>query len=226
MRPLFRGIYRALPDHWQDTPTAWLKYLTRDMTKVQFIQIGAFDGIADDPIRPLIMGSQKWTGVLVEPQQHIFEKLQMNYAGIDNRLSFLNCAISSAKGELTFYSIPEAEIERLCLEPWVRELASTDAQNILRRLPGVGTCATRIPCMTFQDALKATNRKSVDCVIIDAEGHEYEIIKGIDFDKHGIKIILYEFVHLSSEEAAALARRLEACGFRLKYFGYDIIAWR
>src|SRR5262245_48292496 len=64
--------------------------------QVTFIQIGANDGLRNDPIREFIV-RDAWTGVLVEPLPDVFDLLKKNYSGrAAARLEFVNAAISSA----------------------------------------------------------------------------------------------------------------------------------
>jgi hypothetical protein len=58
-----------------------------------FLQIGAYDGLAGDPLRPIVAEDERWYGILVEPQPQAFERLQRNYRDAAHRLVFLNCAI-------------------------------------------------------------------------------------------------------------------------------------
>lgn len=47
--------------------------------KVNFIQIGANDGLRNDPVREFII-RDRWQGILVEPLPAVFAMLQHNYA--------------------------------------------------------------------------------------------------------------------------------------------------
>jgi hypothetical protein len=56
-----------------------------------FIQIGAYDGRKGDPIYELVRVN-RCSGILVEPQPDIFERLKQNYAGFSG-LAFEQAAI-------------------------------------------------------------------------------------------------------------------------------------
>src|SRR5688572_761255 len=94
-----RWFYRRLPEFLLDTPTSRMRKHFSKKSRVTFVQIGAFDGLAGDPLRPLILENENWTGVLAEPHPDAFERLQRNYAAQSQRLKFLNAAISNEPGE-------------------------------------------------------------------------------------------------------------------------------
>ncbi len=45
------------------------------LPRVTFVQIGANDGVWNDPIEPYLRG-EKWRGVLVEPVPYVFARLK------------------------------------------------------------------------------------------------------------------------------------------------------
>jgi len=69
-------------------------YSKRYGSAIKFLQIGANDGLRNDPIREHILRNQ-WDGVLVEPIPGIFEILVNNYNKLPE-LEFVNAAISSS----------------------------------------------------------------------------------------------------------------------------------
>lgn len=71
--------------------------------KVTFIQIGASDGLHNDPIREFVI-RDKWIGIKVEPLPTSFSRLKQNCQTIANRgLVFVNAAItSSVEGDSSF----------------------------------------------------------------------------------------------------------------------------
>jgi FkbM family methyltransferase len=167
--------------------------------------------------------SDRWRGVLVEPQPRFFEKLRQNYKDHAGRLNFLNCAISSSGGEKAFYTVSEFDIERLGLP----EIASLDPANIKKHVPTVSADVTKVSTMTFDQVLNKFNMDIVDCVVMDVEGHELSIIENIDFDRYRVKFVMYEHLHLAPHDVCVVEHILIKYGFSLKNFGrYDTIAWR
>src|SRR5215203_3467954 len=67
-------------------------YLNKISRKhLNFIQIGANDGLVNDPFYKFIR-RDNWKGILIEPQKDVFQKLQRTHAGND-QLTLANFAI-------------------------------------------------------------------------------------------------------------------------------------
>src|SRR5262249_30577305 len=149
---------------------------------VTFVQIGAYDGIAGDPIRPLLRMKPAWMGVLLEPQSDVFARLKNNYANDASRLQFINAAVSDKRGKSLLYYLPEQEVERLHLPNWSKETASFDREHLRRHFPEARVAERPVDVITFADAAARLSKGRVDLVVIDVEGHESAIIPSIDFD--------------------------------------------
>jgi FkbM family methyltransferase len=219
-------LYRALPPSLHDTPSSRARAFFRAEPHVTFIQIGAHDGIAGDPIRPLVLDHPGWTGVLLEPQADVFSQLLLNYKGAGARLHFLNAAISDRQGEQPLYFIPKEEIRRLNVSDWGSQIASFDPSHLSNHLPTARIAVQYAPVMTFAAAAKMLRDERVDLVVLDTEGHESTIIPTIDFDRHRVRFVIYEHNHLNSHDHERIGGILRYHGFNSKVLGRDTIAWR
>ena len=128
--PVARAVYNRLPPWLHDTPTSRARSYFQRAPSVTFVQIGAFDGKAGDPIGQLIVEGPNWEGIMIEPQPEAFKRLKANYRRQASRLTFLNCAVSSGSGQKVFFSIPEAQVKQHNLPDWAREIASFDPDHI------------------------------------------------------------------------------------------------
>lgn len=221
-----RSTYARLPATWHDTPTARLKLFYTDRPSITFLQIGAYDGVAGDPLRPIVEHDARWRGVLVEPQTKPFERLQYNYSGAAGRLKFLNCAIATAPGKLAFYFVPPDAIERNGLPSWYAELASFDRANIETHAPKAPIERTIVRTLTVAGALAEANLSRVDCIVMDVEGFEAVLLPSIDYDQLGVSFVIFEHKHLETADRHTIDQRLASFGFSIKHFGRDTIAWR
>jgi FkbM family methyltransferase len=61
-----------------------------------FVQIGANNGLTDDPLRQFVT-KYHWHGVLVEPQPQVFQQRLKNYE-LEKQLAFENAAIADKDG--------------------------------------------------------------------------------------------------------------------------------
>ncbi len=224
LEQLARKAYSRLPSILQDTPTSRALGFFRREVQVQCVEIGAHDGTSGDPLFPLLSACPGWRAVLVEPQPHFFSRLQANYAGRPG-LTFLNVAISDFSGQREFYLISLEEARRLGLPHWCNEIASFNRDHVQDAFPEAEVDACTIPVWTFAEAAAHLPDSRADLVILDVEGHEQTILKSMDFDRHKVRFIIFEFKHLGGS-LAEIERLLRSHGFRLKYFGRDAIAWR
>jgi FkbM family methyltransferase len=176
-----------------------------------FIQIGANDGVSNDPIRRFIL-KYGFRGVFLEPQPDVFLRLQRNYAGVAG-LGFENAAIAREDGEVPMYRFRKTPD----LPFWADGLASFSRETLLgnfQRVQGeVETIA--VPTITFATLLKKHGLEQVHLLQVDAEGYDYEIIKMIDFDLMQPVIIHFEHGLLSEEDCYHCFRYLNERGYKI-----------
>jgi len=157
-----------------------------------FVEVGA-----NDPQR----GSQSWqfeqagwTGVLVEPQPDLAERLRAV-----RRAHVVAAACSSpanAGAAMTLHlSGPHSSLKR--------ELAVTGV---------VAKAAIRVPVRTLDDILEEVKAPvPIDFVSIDVEGHEVEVLSGFDLARWRPRLLLIED-HVTN---LATHRSLARAGYRL-----------
>ena len=202
--------------------------------RVNFIQIGANNGIHHDPIREFIV-RDKWNGVLVEPLPEVFKELQINYRHVKGaKLKFVNAAISSsAKEAISFWTFnsrllssftKEERLEHLrkssfCVEHLKRHCKNRlDLQAMIREI--------KVPCLTLIDLFrKYTAGTDVDLLVIDAEGHEPEIICSIDFNILHPPVIFFE-THTLGKQQDDIFELLLNNGYQLSVVDGDTIAFK
>jgi len=222
-----RSLYNSLPEYFHDTPAARAQSYFRNEDNVQFIQIGAYDGVAGDPIRPLVISNSSWSGVLVEPQRTAFSLLEKNYSEQRSRLTFINGLMTAHQnGSEELFYIHEDEIRKRALPEWARELASFDPSQIHKTFPNVSVASEDFPAYTFEQLASFLPSSRVDLIVMDVEGAEGRLIPSIDFEKHRVKFLIFEHKHLNNDDLGAVFEHLRTQSMSLKQFGRDTIAWR
>jgi FkbM family methyltransferase len=188
-----------------------------------FIEIGANDGVQQDHIRPFIV-SFPWRGVMVEPLPWVFAHLRSNYRG-QKGVTFENAAIADADGRVPFYYIPPAADRGVQERPiWSDMIGSLSRHEVERAvfrihdafsapIPEVEIESTEVLSLTFESLCRRHEIRELDLLVIDAEGHDYEIIKGIDFERHRPRLLIYENNHLSADEREESRAYLERLGY-------------
>ena len=191
-----------------------------------FIQIGVADGKSGDPIYKHVL-KYKWSGILIEPVRHLFDKLVKTYAGQDN-LTFENIAMSDKNGFRDFYRLKEDDK----LKDWQGQLGSFSKKHVLKHREDIPETAIEkylttenVRCITLGELLKKYNVKKIDLLQIDAEGYDYEIIKQLDFDSIKPKIINYEHKHLDKSNRKKCKLLLKKNGYTIFEFFPDTVAF-
>lgn len=201
--------------------------------KVNFLQIGAADGLRNDPIREFVV-RDSWRGIFVEPLPAVFEKLKDNYAHINKDLKFLNAAVSSSETQLPLYTFGDeflsslSEVERLN----ALRKSSFSLEQVKKFLakwhPGVDDIITvPVPCYTVGGIIREYGKwlGELDLLAIDAEGHEPAILGAIDFMATRPAGIFFESCNLGVTKQP-MFDRLTQYGYVLHDCGSDTMALR
>lgn len=174
---------------------------------MSFIQIGANDGLRNDPIRRHVL-ALGWNGVLVEPIPDAFNQLVDNYSSAKG-LAFENVAICPKDGQTAFY-----------LHPRHSDCSGLSIVTRIQRKSRM-QCVT-VNGMTFETLVNRHNITHCDLLQIDAEGYDYEIIKMVDFQRLAPGVIRYEHAHI---DRLACREYLAARGYLFLTEGKDTIAY-
>lgn len=184
-----------------------------------FVQIGANNGVSDDPIHEFVV-KYHLSGVLIEPQPLIFLELRRNYAA-EPQLLFENAAISAKDGEAKMY----------CAK--AEDGKPTSGQTTFRREVlqyQIGRRAKieeiKVPTRTFQTLFARHAIRRVDLLQIDTEGFDCEILKLFDFMAYSPTIIRFEHIHLSRRELTEAVTKLTDLGYQLHRDAIDLVAIR
>lgn len=183
--------------------------------QLTFLQIGAYDGVAVDDLRPVIENMDV-RGILVEPQPEAFARLEELYHD-DKRLTLVNAAIDRVPGRRTLYTTKNG----------ISQVASFDRNHLLKHsVLSSDIISHDVPCVTISDVLEQAGVHSIDLLQIDAEGYDYEIIETIDFDLITPAILRFEFSHLCPRDIDECIRMLSGHGYRFIVEDTDILAVR
>ena len=185
--------------------------------RASFIEIGAHDGVEGDHLRPWILENE-WRWVMVEPVPHLFERLRRNYAGIE-RVALANVAVAERDGRVAFYHPPEGDydlIGSLSRERTLRIAAAFGFSELEQRL-----VVSEVPCLTFDSLCERYGIASLDLLVIDAEGHDFEILKAADLAARRPRLLVYEHGLLSARDRGECRAHVEGLGFEAREEGFD-----
>ena len=165
--------------------------------KVRFIQIGASDGITNDPLHPLVVQYRdKLEGVGVEPIPDVFETLRETYKNYPE-IQLENAAISDEGKDLILYK-PIDSADR----------SASQKASLTKDMVSKHGCTSqeieeiKVKGISFKELVKKYNfsELEIDLLIIDAEGNDTKILISVFESGYFPKMIQYESLHLNKEE--------------------------
>ena len=167
--------------------------------------------------------------ILIEPVPYLFEQLKENYKTktVKNIIG-LNLAVSNFNGTLDLY-VPSQRNDFTQFPFWTSQLTSTKKENITKQTLYVdGSPAPiiideiTVQCFTLNTIIDEMGIKSIENLIIDTEGHDYEILMDLNFDKIKPKRIIFEIKHMEGVLTMRGARHQTLIN-RLLSYGYRIV---
>ena len=207
------ALFRHPQWNVQDLLTLAVAYTLRARPGLTFLQIGAFDGLTNDPILPLVR-AYGLRGIVVEPQTGAWEALRARYADYPQVL-VVNAAVADANGTRDFYTAAGGSIEQ----------ASFYRSHLLKhKVPADQIVSQKVRCVTIASLLEEHRLDGLGLLQVDAEGYDYEIIRTIDFERIKPSIIRFEHAHLTDRECNECVELLASHGYRFISEKRDIIA--
>ncbi len=217
---------RVLLDNPLSELTMTLDILARNLAylnggELNFIQVGAYDGVLFDPLRAMIL-AHGWRGILLEPQPDQFAKLSENYRGQD-QLILENAAIDTKDGEKTLYRARDdyfTQFQHTDELSWVNSAATFD-RAAFEKVPNIAGYIEEVPVQTisFDSLLKQTDFGHVHLLQIDTEGFDYEIVKMFDIAKRRPEIVHFEHKMLSESDLDECLTMFVRQGYLLAQIG-------
>lgn len=202
--------------------------------QVNFVQIGANDGLRNDPLRPFIVRDD-WQGVLIEPLPTVFPLLQRNYAYLKRpELVMINAAITvSGQESLSFWTFNESFLAEQPLEQRLEyeRKASFEREHVAAFLPPqvapeTALASIAVPCLTLEEVVDTRlARAPLHLLAIDVEGYEAELIPAIDFSRVSPDAVFFESEHLGPARERVFGH-LREHGYAIESVGLDSLALR
>jgi FkbM family methyltransferase len=216
----------------------YLKSLSQEKREsLKLIQIGANDGIQDDPICNVI-NKYKISSDLIEPIPFYFDELTNNYKD-SPWVKCHNLAISDTDGyqEMSWLRYnPDLPV-------WMKGLNTFDP---LKNYLGTGHGGRNlskdmraekeweyvknniekinVKTSTLNSFFKDNNIKKIDLYITDTEGYDGKIFNQLDLSLYSPKIILMETHSLGDEENAKIDQKLINNNYEILLKEHDTLA--
>lgn len=227
-----RRDHQVLLDRWDRTIQFDLRqvlaHLLLRKRPLTMVQVGACDGVLDDPVEPYIRAGYL-RGLLVEPQPEAYQALAERYAG-NPFIRTENSAVSPTPGSLPMHRINPSH--RHLLRSWALGMASAKPDALLAELgkvmpnPHEAIETIEVEAITWDLLFQRHGMAEIDFLQLDTEGLDGVLLDSFPFDNHLPLLIHFEWSHIREPELASLFNSLMDRGYRLHITGIDAIAFR
>ncbi len=164
-----------------------------------YIQIGANIG-EDDFFQVVSDVDEKIRVILIEPNPKLITELSINYEVLKKRHEIIICSfgVSLINGlaDLFLYINQYNKMD----SPGVSSLLDRKTHPIKSKF------SIKIPVVTFSTLCEAFAISEIECLFIDTEGLDYEILNSIDTSKIDINTIVFEQWAYDSDDLNGIYR--------------------
>jgi FkbM family methyltransferase len=189
-----------------------------------FVEIGANDGIRYDPLYRWVT-TRRVRGLVVEPLPDLFEELRANYAAFPE-VTPVCVALHRTEREIDLYRVDPRHTDLLegkkCIasvHPEHHKRTGAPTEHIVRE---------RVQCLTFDELLAQHQVSRIDCLQIDVEGYDGEILRMVDLERWRPAVVRFEHSAglgvMSAQELTEHLSRLLAHGYRVSMSSTDVVA--
>ena len=235
---LYIAFYRNFYKPAAGTISEFTSLYSKTREKVTVVQVGANDGIHNDPIHRFIR-RDNWQGVLLEPQRYVFEKYLSPLYKKTKGITVLNAALDIKDGSKPIYKIAVSNsrwahgltsFNKAVLEEAVRS-GYVERQAVKEgcRLPGRKEdyiTGELVECISTSSLIKRFGLEKIDWLQIDTEGFDFEIIKMFNIGITKPEVIVYENLHFSDSLKEECMAYLRNNGYLCRSYGPNTLAMR
>jgi FkbM family methyltransferase len=235
---LFIWFYRYFYKPSPGSISEFTSIYSKKRGKVTVVQIGANDGIHNDPIHRFIK-RDRWQGVLLEPQRFVFDKYLAPLYKKTKGIIVLNAALDINDGSKPIYKITVSNsrwatgltsFNRSVLEEAVRS-GYIERQAIKEgcQLPVNKEdyiAGEEVECISTELLIKRFSLERIDWLQIDTEGFDFEIIKMFNISHTKPEVIVYENLHFSEALKDECLAYLKNNGYHCRNYGPNTLAMR
>jgi FkbM family methyltransferase len=230
----YRYFYSPAPGTISEFTSLWSK----SKEKVTVLQVGANDGIHNDPVHRFIK-RDNWQGVLLEPQRYVFEKYLSPLYKKTKGITVLNAALDIKDGSKPIYKITvsnsrwahgltsfnRAVLEEAVRSGYVERQAIKEGCRLPERMEDYIT-EEQVECISTESLVKRFTLDKIDWLQIDTEGFDFEIIKMFNIIVTKPEVIVYENLHFSDSLKEECTAYLMNNGYLCKSYGPNTLAMR
>ncbi len=204
-----------------------LYFCLSQVQDMKIVQIGACDGVFDDPIHDFMTKNhQRINALLVEPLPDYFQELKSVYSSYPNFIP-VNCAIHNSEETMTMYRVSSDNPENL--PEFTKGISSFNSEH--HKKSGIDSkyiIEEKVACISFEQLLCSHQFEDFHFLQIDTEGYDAELILNIDFQRFRPLIIRFEHGlqdgTMDMDEFEKVRSRLHHAGYELTIENSDAVA--
>lgn len=153
-------------------------------------------------------------GAIAEPQRNVYDSLKESYSNNKN-ISVIDSAVSDSDSVQEFYQT----------NGYSSQVCSLNKNHLLKhKIPLRDIIATKVKFLTIQSIIDMHKLGDLNLLKIDAEGHDFRIIKSIDFDVLKPQIIRFDSDHMSNVQLKEILEILVFYNYKFFTENRDITA--
>jgi len=228
-RLLLRFGYQIRRINTFDALISLLDHILKEKGSVSFVQIGAYDGKADDPLYAFVKSNcLQVKGICIEPLRDAWEKLVENYKDCPG-ITPVNLCIHNTAKEIDLFRVDPARLPEV--REWAFGISSVNPEHHkLTGIPSNVMITERVKCISLSELLSQYCVTHLDLLQIDTEGYDSEIIRNIDFQCISPSIIRFEHNFpggiMTKKDLKSILGFLSTHGYRTMYDSMDAIAYK
>ena len=164
---------------------------------VDYLQIGAHIGnTRNDKLFSKDLSNK--TLVLVEPVDYLYRELQQNYKQHHPTANvfFVNAAVSNKDDTTVDLYVPSESNDFTKLPWWASQVASVRKDHVHTWIPSMKMEVRSVPCITLNRLCTMLRIAEVETLLIDTEGHDYDILMALDLSIIKPRHIYFENSHM------------------------------
>ena len=220
------------PDYCCVSIEKLLELLFLNAGSLNMIQVGANDGVLCDPLHKHIK-SKKLKGIMLEPQSKVFERLKLNHKE-SKGLTFENVALGAEEAKTVLYKVKEEFVNQY---KDLGGVASFDRNHVLQELRSnqnkldlssngvIEDCIEeeKVDVTTYASLINKHDLTTLDLLMIDAEGYDFEAVTLFPFETLCPKSIVFEYKHLSKVQLQEIKVLLSKYGYTGFFSKNDVL---
>lgn len=187
------------------------------------VQIGAYDGLTNDRLRPLLL-KYRWKALLVEPLADVSDKLAENYSGHPN-VAIARRAVVASDGPVEMFRVdPRSNA------PGYAQLMSSTKQSHINSFPHLtddDVITETVPGVRLKTLYEQFGITDPSLLIIDAEGCDFEILDQITSgDVPSPQFLVFEHDHMTETQLQQTIDSLADRDYTSQILAHDVMCFR